>query len=108
MPAAAGAAAGQAMEELILPVGGRRILTLPGLGSAGYQWFGTVEDEAVASLERLGTVPRHAPGPQGSRDEQFEIHALAQGQTILRFAQRRIFEPGRPPHAERPYLLRVT
>lgn len=96
------------MEELILPIGGRRLLTLPGLGSAGYQWFGTVDDEAVASLERLGTVPRNAPGPQGSRDEQFEIHALRAGRTIVRLVQRRAFESGQPPHATRDFALLVT
>lgn len=107
MPAAAVAAAGLAMEELILPVGGRRTVILPGLGSAGYQWFAAVDDPAVASVEKRGTVPRGPAGPQGSRDEQFEIHALRTGQTLLRFVQRRAFESGRPPHAERVYVVRV-
>lgn len=96
------------MEELVLTVGGRRTLTLPGLGSAGYQWFAAVDDAAVASVEKRGTVPRGSAAPQGSRDEQFEIRALRAGQTIVRFVQRRAFETARPPHATRDFLLLVT
>ncbi len=95
------------MEELILPVGGRRTITLPGLGSAGYQWFAIVDAPSIASVEKRGTVPRGPATPQGSRDEQFEVHALRAGQTVLRFVQRRAFETGRPPHAERAFVVRV-
>jgi predicted secreted protein len=100
-------AASKVMEELSLTVGDRRTITLPGLGSAGYQWFATVDDPAVATVEKLGTVPRPGTGPQGSRDEEFEIRAMKSGETVVRFVQRRIFEPGRPPRAQRDIALRV-
>jgi hypothetical protein len=52
-------------------------------------------------------LPRGPAAQQGSRDEQFEIHGLRTGQTHVRFVQRRAFETGRPPHAERVFVVRV-
>ena len=47
-------------------------------------------------------------GPQGSRDEQFEIHACGRAERSVRLVQRRAFESGQPPHATRDFALLVT
>jgi len=95
------------MEEVRLAAGEKMILALPGLGSAGYQWSVIVQDARVAHVAKIERLSGAAPGASGSNDEQFAIVALTAGQTVLWFAQRRVFQSDRPPHAVREVLVRV-
>jgi predicted secreted protein len=98
---------GYQMEEIRLAAGEEIVLSLPGLGSAGYQWFVVVQNASVARVVKLATPTGVAPGESGSTDEQFAIQALTAGQTVLWFTQRRSFQPERPPHAVREVMVRV-
>ena len=96
------------MESRTLAVGARSLVTLPGLGAAGYRWSATVDDPtivAVAGVE-LDAGPTDRP-PGASRDEGFALVALAVGETTAHFAQARRFEPGSPPHAVHEIHVRV-
>jgi predicted secreted protein len=95
------------MEEIRLARGEGLVLTLPGLGSAGYQWFVVVEDPKIVQVTKLERPPATVRGASGSVEEWFSIIALLAGQTMLRFTQRRSFQPDRPPNAVRDILVLV-
>jgi len=97
------------VEELALFVGEAISLTLPGLGSAGYQWTVNVDDATVASVVKLGNVRRTSASANSnaSYDEQFAITALVPGQTVIHLVQRRVFQKTSPPHSARDILVRV-
>lgn len=97
------------IESRTLAVGTRAVVTLPGLGAAGYRWSATVDDPTLVSVERVALPSGlDAPPPGASRDEAFAVVALAAGETTARFVQARSFEPGRQPHAVREMRVRVT
>lgn len=96
------------MELRTLAVGARSLVTLPGLGAAGYRWSATVDDPTVVAIAGVALDPGPADRPPGaSRDERFALVALAVGETIVHFAQARRFDPGSPPHAVREIRVRV-
>jgi hypothetical protein len=96
------------MDSKTLVLGERLLVTLPGLGAAGYRWAAAIDPPAVVSVERValgsGSDDRQAGA---SRDEAFALTAVAVGEGNVRFAQARRFEPGREPHAVREMHVRV-
>ena len=95
------------METIELTVGGTSVLTLPGLGSAGYQWFVTLSDDAVADITLCTVDASLPPGSQGSRDEHFVVTALRPGEAVAHFVQRRVFQPEALAHAQHDIIIRV-
>lgn len=93
------------MEEIRLAKGEGSVLKLPGLGSAGYQWFVAVQDPKVVEVTKL-IRPSGTVRMTGSAEEWFSIRALTKGQTTIKFTQRRAFQSDRPPNAVRD--IRVT
>ena len=88
------------MKEVTLTPGEITRITLPGLGSAGYQWFFEIENKAIASVAKLEGEAVDSPRPgTSSRDELFEVTALAAGETMIHFAQKRAFAPNAAPNA---------
>lgn len=69
----------------------------------------TVDDPSVVhAAPVLITSPhdvRVAPGQRAP--EEFELTGLAEGQTVVRFAQARPFEADRPPRAQEHCTVRV-
>ncbi|MGO9848399.1 MAG: protease inhibitor I42 family protein [Methylocella sp.] len=99
---------GDNVESRTLVVGARFLITLPGLGAAGYRWSATIDDPTIVAVEGAASaIGREARPPGASRDETFAICALAVGETKVRFAQARSFEPGRAPNAVRELRIRV-
>jgi Chagasin family peptidase inhibitor I42 len=96
---------GRVVDALELRVGEEAELTLPGRGSAGYQWFASVEPpEIVALTRRSGGEPA---GGQGSYDDRFVVTALRAGRSTIHFEQRRAFVPGAAPRALRDVVVNV-
>lgn len=97
------------IESRTLVLGTRVLVTLAGLGAAGYRWSATVDDPAIVSVEgvALASGPNVRP-PGASRDEVFALLALAVGETKVHFVQARSFEPGGEPNAVREMRVRVV
>ena len=97
------------MEELVLRAGEQSTVTLRGLGTAGYRWSATVDNPDIVQVARVIATP--AAGdiqPGRSLDERFLLTALASGETSVRFAQARSFEPTKPPLATREVRVVVA
>ncbi len=100
---------GDNVELRTLAVGTRCLITLPGLGAAGYRWSATIDDPTIVAVEgATSVIGPEARQPGANRDEAFVLCALAVGETRVRFAQARSFEPGRAPNAVREMRVRVT
>jgi predicted secreted protein len=96
------------MEEIELRKGERSIVTLKGLGSAGYRWSFTVDDPRIVRVEHIAVTKK--PGdfpPSHSLDEQFAITGRVTGETVVRFSLARPFEQAKPPIATREILAHV-
>ena len=91
-----------------LPVGERHALSLPGMGSAGYQWTADVRGGgAVAEVDMIASEPVTDAIGAGV-DEKFEIRAKEPGEAVVRFEQRRPWERGdEPPVGEHVVRVRV-
>jgi predicted secreted protein len=80
-------------EDISLHVGqtvGRR---LPGLGSAGYQWFAEVDRESVVRVTvRLAADASEKQPASGSADTIATIVGLAPGTATVELIERRVFE----------------
>lgn len=90
-----------------IPVGARFLVTLPGLGAAGYRWFATVDDAAVVAVECVTTQRDSAAPPGASGSETFALVGVAPGQTTVHLSQTRSFEPGVDPRNTRDFRVRV-
>ena len=92
-----------------LAVGARSLVTLAGLGSAGYHWRAQVDDPKIVSVESV-PVERGSEDhlPSESRDEGFALTALAVGEATVNFTQGRSFEPGADARAVRKIQVRVV
>jgi hypothetical protein len=87
-----------------LGVGERWSASLPGLGSAGYEWAWEIEEGAgvvEVTLAPLSLPPMSPAGgePPGSSnaEEQVEVCALRPGTARIHLSQRRRWEAGQPP-----------
>ena len=84
-----------------LSVGDEHPVRLEGLGTAGYRWIPRVEGgEGVAEVTEEGVAEPANRRIGTSADELFSIHARAPGATVVRFEQRRPFEPDDVPPVE--------
>ncbi|HYW66779.1 MAG TPA: protease inhibitor I42 family protein [Candidatus Dormibacteraeota bacterium] len=101
------------MNTLDLSVGDRHTVRLHGRGTAGYAWSAIVDDPQIASVTFMGTAPPEsstatgAPGFSASRDEIFQVIALAAGGTTLHFTQSRPWEKNKPPITSADYAIVV-
>ena len=91
--------------SLNLKVGETYSLTLPGLGTSGYQWTYEItqsDDSVVAVIALPSEVSSQSAQPAigSSRNEIFAIQALRPGQATLRFRQGRSWERDQPPLKE--------
>jgi predicted secreted protein len=97
-------------EVLELRAGEQHLVRLPGLGTAGYRWSARIEgDPAVAAVREAGqqALPGEALG--ASAGEAYSIHPNRAGEVLVRFEQRRPWEPeGAEPAAEHTVRVRVT
>jgi len=97
------------VDTLTLVVGARALMTLSGIGSAGYRWAVTIDNPLVAKVIRAPAPAAPANAPRSfSRDERYEIVGLAPGETVIHFRQTRSFEPQQPPIADQDIAVRVT
>jgi len=97
------------METITLKPGEIHPIHLHGLGSAGYQWIVESFDPQVVVVEEILHSREQVAVPMaGSLDQQFKLTAVGPGHTSVRFAQRRRFEPARPPHASHEINVTVT
>lgn len=88
------------METLTLKPGESHLIRLPGLGSAGYQWMLEAADPKVAAVEEIVYSKEEVAAPVvGSLDQRFKLTAMGPGHTLVRFTQRRRFQPSSEPHA---------
>lgn len=90
-----------------LKVGGKYVLRLKGLGSAGYTWNYNVDgnDKVVSITREMASRPTTAPagGPPPdtySLDYLFTIQAQEPGSVLIDFFQRRSWEKDKPPLKE--------
>lgn len=86
---------------------------LPGLGTAGYQWFHRFEgagDVIAISIMPLAPSTCQAtdgqPPAGGSHSECLDIHALSPGITILHLSQKRSWEKNTAPIHQ--YQIKIT
>jgi Chagasin family peptidase inhibitor I42 len=101
------------MDELRIRKGETNELTLPGLGSAGYQWIAQPCDPPIVSVEEilhtdeesLTAVRGHGTG---SLEQRFRLTAMTPGQAVVRFVQVRRFAPLNRPHASHEIAVTVT
>jgi predicted secreted protein len=97
------------METITLKPGESRLVNLPGLGSAGYQWILESIDPQVAVVEEvLHSREEVAVRVAGSLDQKFKLTAIAPGRASVRFAQRRRFEQSGTAHASHEIDLIVA
>jgi predicted secreted protein len=97
------------IESKTLAVGTRVVITLAGLGAAGYRWSATVEHPGIVTVEKVVVAcGPEARQPGASHEEAFSLCAAAVGETTVRFAQARSFETGVAPNAVREIRVRVT
>ena len=97
------------MDTITLVVGARVLVTLTGMGSAGYRWTTVIDNPAIVEVVRAPTPPAPANGPRSfSRDEQYAVIGLAPGETVIHFRHTRSFEPQQPPIATRDVAVHVT
>lgn len=76
-----------------LKAGGDLPIILPGLGTAGFQWFFKVDDEHCVEVKPYDyTVDSMRRDAGTSNDEVFLITGIAPGRTTVTFEQRRIWE----------------
>jgi predicted secreted protein len=99
-------------QRITLKEGQTFVLRLQGLGSAGYTWnYSVDENDKVVSVSRaMAGGPTRAPagGPPPdaySLDDLFTIQALQPGRVLIRFFQQRSWEKDRPPLKE--YALEI-
>ena len=78
--------------------------SLPGRGTAGYQWVHELDgDQGTVKVSISATsAPRSLklggePPDAGSRDEHLDIHALKAGTSHLLLTQKRPWEHGKTP-----------
>ena len=96
---------------LNLKVGETYSLTLPGLGTSGYQWTYEItqsDDSVVAVIALPSETSSQSAQPAigSSRNETFAIQALRPGQATLQFRQGRSWEQSQPPLKE--YQIEVV
>ncbi len=77
---------------------------LPGLGSAGYQWFWELEEGTGVVEVTLAPLSPSAMPPTGgeppstsSTDELVEVRALNPGKAVVLLVQRRSWQADQPP-----------
>jgi predicted secreted protein len=88
------------METITLKPGESHLISLPGLGSAGYQWKFESSEPQVALVEEVLHSRNAATVPiAGSLNQEFRLTATSPGRTTIRFSQRRRFEPDTKPNA---------
>jgi predicted secreted protein len=97
-----------------LKVGEKYVLSLKGLGSAGYTWNYSVDrnDKVVSiSRETAGrptTPPVGGPPPDTySLDYLFTIQAHEPGHVLIHFFQHRLWEKDKPPLNEHTLEIHV-
>jgi predicted secreted protein len=100
----------EADDAIELRVGEEHLVTLAGLGTAGYRWAPEVEgDGEVAEVARTGGEPPATEAIGASASEAFTLRAKHPGSVRIRFAQRRPWEKDdAPPANERTIRLRVS
>jgi predicted secreted protein len=97
------------METITLKPGEEHRVSLPGLGSAGYQWMLESCDQLIAVVEEIPHSKQDVTVPiAGSLNQEFRLTAIAPGRTTIRFSQRRRFETGETPHASYEISVAVT
>jgi predicted secreted protein len=97
------------MESVTLREGESHLVRLHGLGSAGYQWMLESSDPRIAAVEEILHSREEVAAPiAGSLDQRFRLTAITPGHTLVRFTQRRRFEPEREPHASYEVSVTVT
>jgi predicted secreted protein len=97
------------MDHVHLTVGSTYLVVLRGLGTAGYRWFATVDEPDVVEIQsHSADAGSGAELPGRSRKEEFIVAALRAGTAVVRFDQRRSFEPNKAPNATREFQFHVT
>lgn len=83
----------ESTEEFSLRVGETVTRLLPGLGSAGYQWFAECDSTGVVTVTLNYAESSAAESPSsGSRNTIATIIGTAPGTATIELAQRRAFE----------------
>jgi predicted secreted protein len=100
----------EAADAIELRVGEEHLVTLAGLGTAGYRWGAEVEnDPEVVDVVRTDGEPPATEAVGTSASEAFTLRAKRPGSVRIRFAQRRPWErDDTPPANERTIRLRVS
>ena len=81
---------------------------LPGLGSAGFQWFYQISNTACVEVGQHDDAVDSIPQEAGTNNEEsFMINGKAPGQATVIFEQRRIWEKERPAINARRFEITV-
>lgn len=73
-------------------------VVLPGLGTAGFQWFFTVSNPECVEVVRYNySIETMFMEAGNSLDVVFMVHSKAPGHTSILFEQKRIWEKHNPP-----------
>lgn len=82
------------------------ILDLVGMGTSGYSWVYSVDNENIIKISHRYIVPPDAK-PGGTGTERFIIIGVMQGSCIIEFKQIRSWEKNLPPISIRRFLVNV-
>jgi hypothetical protein len=99
------------IERIVLSIGEKQELRLPGLGAAGYSWEASGFDVALVSVSRVPQSPPTTAGPPtagASVNPMFCIEALAPGNTTIHFRLQRPFAKHEPPVEERSFEVTIA
>ena len=73
-------------------------VVLPGLGTAGFQWFFTIDNPDCVDVVRYNYMIETMFMEAGnSLDVVFMVHSKAPGRAVISFEQKRVWEKNMPP-----------
>jgi predicted secreted protein len=97
------------MPSIKLSVNEKKELRFPGLGTAGYMWKCTLDDETKVKVERqLDDKPMEYNTAGVSHDEIFTLTALKKGTVHATFIQYRHWEPESSAIKKMEYTIEIV
>ena len=93
-------------ETINLKLNDYYILDLVGMGTSGYSWVYSLDNENIIKISHQYIVPPD-PKPGGTGTERFTIIGVMQGSCIIEFRQFRSWEKNLPPLSIRKFLVNV-
>lgn len=93
-------------ETINLKLNDYYILDLVGMGTSGYSWVYSLDNENIIKISHRYIVPPD-PKPGSTGTERFIIIGAMQGSCTIEFKQIRSWEKNLPPLSIRKFLVNV-